>query len=100
MVRELDELLDTGFRGPETERVRAMVHEIDTTERHCDEMEISLREQIKCLVPITGNRHIDTNFLQHGFCDNYIYRFIFSQQDSDIVKNHLRAGVNKLWGYG
>ena len=43
VVRELDELLDTGFRGPETQRVRAMVHEIDTTERHCDEMEISLR---------------------------------------------------------
>ena len=41
VVRELDELLDAGFRGLEKRRVRAMVHEIDVTERHCDEIEVA-----------------------------------------------------------
>ena len=43
VVSKLDELLDTGFRGQETESVRALVHQIDATERRCDEMEIDLR---------------------------------------------------------
>ena len=43
VVRELDELLDTGFRGQETERVRGMVHQIDATERRCDDLEVGLR---------------------------------------------------------
>ncbi|MCH8142427.1 MAG: TIGR00153 family protein [Proteobacteria bacterium] len=45
-VRELDELLDAGFRGRETKRVRAMVHEIDVTERRCDEIEVALRARL------------------------------------------------------
>ena len=46
VVRELDELLDTGFKGRETDRVRAMVHEIDITERRCDEIEASIRSHL------------------------------------------------------
>jgi len=46
VVSELDELLDTGFRGQETGRVRTMVHQIDATERRCDEMEIDLRTML------------------------------------------------------
>ncbi|MFB3106018.1 MAG: TIGR00153 family protein [Pseudomonadales bacterium] len=46
VVRELDELLDAGFRGSERRRVRAMVHEIDVTERHCDEIEVALRARL------------------------------------------------------
>ncbi len=46
VVRELDELLDAGFRGSEKRRVRAMVHEIDVTERRCDEIEVALRARL------------------------------------------------------
>ncbi len=49
VVRELDELLDAGFRGLEKQRVRAMVHEIDVTERHCDEIEVALRARLYSL---------------------------------------------------
>ncbi len=46
VVRELDEMLNTGFRGRETQRVRTMVHEIDVAERHCDEIEVALRARL------------------------------------------------------
>ncbi len=49
VVRELDELLDTGFKGRETDRVRAMVHDIDVTERRCDEIEAALRARLYSL---------------------------------------------------
>jgi len=49
VVRELDELLDTGFREHGKKRVRAMVHEIDVTERRCDEMEAALRARLYSL---------------------------------------------------
>ena len=49
VVRELDELLDTGFRGRETDRVRTMVREIDVTERRCDEIEAAIRARLYSL---------------------------------------------------
>ncbi|MCZ6658178.1 MAG: TIGR00153 family protein [Gammaproteobacteria bacterium] len=49
VVRELDELLDTGFRGRETDRVRTMVHDIDVTERRCDEIEAAIRARLYSL---------------------------------------------------
>ena len=49
VVRELDELLDAGFRGLEKQRVRTMVHEIDVTERRCDEIEVALRTRLYSL---------------------------------------------------
>jgi len=49
VVRELDELLDAGFRGLEKQRARTMVHEIDVTERRCDEIEVALRTRLYSL---------------------------------------------------
>jgi len=61
VVRELDELLDTGFRGREKQRVRAMVHEIDVTERRCDEIEVALRTRLYSLEP--GLPPVDVVFM-------------------------------------
>ena len=49
VVRELDELLDSGFRGRRRDHVRIMVHEIDVKERHCDEIEAALRARLYSL---------------------------------------------------
>ena len=49
VVRELDELLNTGFRGREMDRVRNMVHDIDVTERRCDEIEAAIRGRLYSL---------------------------------------------------
>ncbi len=43
IVRELDDLLDTGFGGREMQRVHAMIRELDREERACDEQEVVLR---------------------------------------------------------
>lgn len=49
LVRELDELLDTGFRGAEVTRVRGMINDLDLAERSCDEHEVQIRAQLYTL---------------------------------------------------
>ncbi len=49
LIGELDELLDTGFRGAEVKRVRAMIHELDLAERGCDANEVEIREELFAL---------------------------------------------------
>jgi predicted phosphate transport protein (TIGR00153 family) len=43
VVQNLDEMLESGFSEPETARVRALIHQIDATERDCDEQEAAIR---------------------------------------------------------
>jgi len=43
VVNELDELVETGFRGREVERVEAMLRELDDAERETDRIQIQLR---------------------------------------------------------
>ena len=43
VVRELDDLLGTGFGAREMQRVHAMISELDRDERSCDEREVELR---------------------------------------------------------
>lgn len=49
LIGELDELLDTGFTGTEVRRVRAMIHELDLTERDCDAKEVEIRGDLFAL---------------------------------------------------
>lgn len=46
VVHRLDELLEAGFSGRETDEVRQMVRGIDDKERQCDEMEARLRGEL------------------------------------------------------
>jgi predicted phosphate transport protein (TIGR00153 family) len=43
VIMELDELVETGFRGPEVERVEAMLDELDELEGRTDKQQIKLR---------------------------------------------------------
>lgn len=45
-IQELDTLLDTGFRGRETEFVDSLVRELDAIEHETDTLQIELREQL------------------------------------------------------
>lgn len=42
-INELDELLETGFRGKEAELVDSMIEGLDELEKRCDEKEMALR---------------------------------------------------------
>lgn len=45
-INELDELLETGFRGPDVDVVQKMINELDQVEEDTDEMQIQLRQQL------------------------------------------------------
>ena len=46
VVHRLDELLEAGFSGRQTEEVRQLVRGIDEKERFCDELEARLRAEL------------------------------------------------------
>tara|TARA_R110002126_G_scaffold146224_1_gene292111 strand:+ start:3186 stop:3863 length:678 start_codon:yes stop_codon:yes gene_type:complete len=46
-INELDELLETGFRGREVELVIKMVEKLDAIENDTDEMQIKLRKAVR-----------------------------------------------------
>lgn len=45
-INELDELVVTGFRGNEAERVKGMIRQLHTIEHETDEAQISLRAEL------------------------------------------------------
>ena len=45
-VDTLDELVETGFRGPEVERVHRMITELDRLEKSTDEIQIEVRARL------------------------------------------------------
>ncbi|MFN3901013.1 MAG: TIGR00153 family protein [Alishewanella aestuarii] len=47
VINELDELLETGFRGREVDLVVNMVAQLDTIEHDTDEMQIELRKALR-----------------------------------------------------
>jgi len=55
-IGELDELLETGFRGNEVKIVEAMIAELDKIEHATDDMQVEIRQQIfkleKTLPPV------------------------------------------------
>jgi predicted phosphate transport protein (TIGR00153 family) len=46
IVGELDELIETGFRGPEAERVEGMVKQLNRTESETDDLAIALSHKL------------------------------------------------------
>jgi predicted phosphate transport protein (TIGR00153 family) len=48
-INELDELLETGFRGREVDLVEKMIHELELIEDDTDSMQIKLRRQLRDL---------------------------------------------------
>lgn len=46
VVNELDELLETGFRGNEVKIVEDMVDELDRVEHDTDDMQVKIRQQL------------------------------------------------------
>ncbi len=46
VVRELDELLATGFRGVQADRVEGMIRALDESERYNDEAQIKVRAEL------------------------------------------------------
>ncbi|NLS12332.1 TIGR00153 family protein [Vibrio sp. SM6] len=46
VINELDELLETGFKGREVTLVAEMIHELDKIEDDTDAMQIELRQQL------------------------------------------------------
>ncbi|GAA5216920.1 TIGR00153 family protein [Corallincola platygyrae] len=50
-INELDELLETGFRGREVDLVEKMIHELDLIEDDTDSMQIKLRRQLRDMEP-------------------------------------------------
>ena len=46
VVRELDELLATGFRGVQADRVDGMIRALDQSERHNDEAQVRVRAEL------------------------------------------------------
>jgi predicted phosphate transport protein (TIGR00153 family) len=46
IIGELDELIETGFRGPEAERVEAMVSELNRIESETDDLSIELARKL------------------------------------------------------
>ncbi len=55
-INELDELLETGFRGREVTVVETLIHELDKIESQTDHMQIEIRESLfvieKTLAPV------------------------------------------------
>lgn len=55
-INELDELVETGFRGREVQLVEDMIHRLDTIERDTDRMQVAVRarlmEQERSLPPV------------------------------------------------
>ena len=49
VVRELDELLATGFRGFQAKRVEGMIHKLDQSERENDEAQVKVRAELYAL---------------------------------------------------
>jgi len=49
IINELDELVATGFRGPESDRVSAMVDELNQIESDTDEMGMAITHQLFAL---------------------------------------------------
>jgi len=45
-IRELDELIETGFGKAERERVGGLLYELDVIEQHTDEQQVSLRHEL------------------------------------------------------
>jgi len=45
-IRELDELIETGFGKLERERVGGLLYELDVIERHTDEQQVALRHEL------------------------------------------------------
>jgi len=45
-IRELDELIETGFGKAERERVGGLLYELDEIEQHTDEQQITLRNEL------------------------------------------------------
>ena len=45
-IRELDELIETGFGKSERERVGGLLYELDIIEQHTDEQQIALRNEL------------------------------------------------------
>jgi len=45
-IRELDELIETGFGKAERERVGGLLYELDEIEQHTDEQQIGLRNEL------------------------------------------------------
>lgn len=61
VIQEMDELLETGFKGKELALVNRMIHELDTIEDDTDKQQILLRRQ---LLAIEDNyRPVDVIFL-------------------------------------
>lgn len=48
-IGELDELLETGFKGREVELVTEMIHQLDLIEGDTDVMQIGLRQQLQAV---------------------------------------------------
>lgn len=48
-IKELDELLETGFRGQELDIVDRMISELDNLEHQTDDLEITLRRELKAI---------------------------------------------------
>ena len=60
-IKELDELLETGFRGQELDLVDRMIGELDQREQETDELEITLRRELRNIE--TSYNPIDVFFL-------------------------------------
>lgn len=50
-INELDDLLETGFRGREVELVAKMISELDSIEDDTDELQIQVRRQLFAMEP-------------------------------------------------
>ncbi|MDH5435721.1 MAG: TIGR00153 family protein [Gammaproteobacteria bacterium] len=46
VINELDELVETGFRGAEVERVQDMINELNAIENDTDKLQIKLRDML------------------------------------------------------
>lgn len=45
-INELDELVETGFRGAEVELVQSMIKKLDSIEKETDKIQVDLRHQV------------------------------------------------------
>ena len=61
VINELDELLETGFKGREVTLVAEMIHQLDVIEDDTDAMQIELRQQL--MVIESDMNPIDVMFL-------------------------------------
>ncbi len=61
VINELDELLETGFKGSEVTLVAEMIHQLDVIEDDTDAMQIELRQQL--MVIESDMNPIDVMFL-------------------------------------